>query len=189
MRKALLFLTVMLIGTFGFAKTRHLGNYSYINTDGEINIAVNAVVAAKNLNLKYLPFIAYMGCDVGSMAVVDRNSIVLVYQGKEYHMPTLKELRQNYNRDVMDMTLFAREIEHIFPSEMSNYKYQPWVDFFPARTEPRKLSPNDVTLTSSTGVKTKLYFKNPGIKKGDTAVLKMVDKKNPDIRGSITITF
>ncbi|NOY23239.1 MAG: hypothetical protein GXO70_06995 [Acidobacteria bacterium] len=189
MKKSLLFLMVLTLATFGFGKTRHLGNYSYINTDGAIHIAVNAAVAAKNLNRKYLPFIAYMGCAVGKMAVVERKSIVLEYKGNEYHLPTMKELRQNYNRDVMDMTLFAREIEHIFPSEMSNYRYQPWIDFCPARTEPRKLAPGDVTLTSSTGVKTKLYFKNPGIKKGDTAVLKVVDKKNPDINGSITIKF
>lgn len=189
MKKSILVLMVLGIATFGFGKTRHLGNYSYINTDGEINIAVNAAVAAKNLNLQYLPFIAYMGCDVGSMAVIDRKSVVLLYKGKAYHLPTMKELRQNYNRDVMDMTLFAREIEHIFPSEMSNYTYQPWVDFCPARTEPRKVPSTTVTLSSSTGVKTKLYFKNPGIKKGDTAVLKVVDKKNPDIKGSITITF
>ena len=189
MRKGLLTLVIFMVASLGFGKTRHLGNYSYINTDGEINIAVNAAVAAKNLNLQYLPFIAYMGCDVGSMAVVDRKSVVLMYKGKAYHLPTMKELRQNYNRDVMDMTLFAREIEHIFPSEMSNYRYQPWVDFCPARTEPRKVPSSTVTLTSSNGVKTKLYFKNPGIKKGDTAVLKVVDKKNPDIKGSITIKF
>ena len=189
MKKSILVLMVLGIATFGFAKTRHLGNYSYINTDGAINIAVNAVVAVKNPNREYLPFIAYMGADVGTMAVVERKSVVLVYNGKEYHLPALKELRQNYNRDVMDMTWFAKEIEHIFPSEMSNYRYQAWVDFCPARTEPRKLVADDVTLTSSNGVKTKLYFKNPGIKKGETAVLKMVDKKNPDINGSITIKF
>ncbi len=189
MKKLILFLMVLVFGTVGFSKTRHLGNYSYIDTDGAINIAVNAAVAAKNLNRKYIPLIAYMGADVGTMATVERKSIVLEYKGKEYHLPTMKELRQNYNRDVMDMTLFANEIEHIFPSEMSNYRYQPWIDFCPARTEPRKLAPGDVTLSSSTGVKTKLYFKNPGIKKGDTAILRVHDKKNPDIKGELTIQF
>lgn len=189
MKKLLIFTMVLAFATVGFGKTRHLGNYSYINTDGKINIAVNAAVAAKNLNRKYIPLIAYMGCDVGSMAVVERKSVVLEYKGKRYYLPSMKELRQNYDRDVMDMTLFAKEIEHIFPSEMSNYTFQPWVDFCPARTEPRKLAPAEVTLTPTIGVKTKLYFKNPGIKKGDTAVLKVVDKKNPDISGSITITF
>ncbi len=189
MKKSLIFLLVLGIATLGFAKTRHLGNYSYINTDGRINIAINAAVAAKNSDRDYLPFVVYMGTDSGTTAVVNRADIVLIYKNKIYHMPTFKELRQNYHQDVMDMTLFSREIEHIFPSEMSKYQFQANVDFFPARTEGNIVPSETVTITNTVGVRTKLYFKNPGIKKGGKVILKIRDTKNPDINGEITITF
>ncbi|NOZ13294.1 MAG: hypothetical protein GXO69_06550 [Acidobacteria bacterium] len=189
MKKSLIVLLVLGIATLGLAKTRHLGNYSYINTDGKINIAVNAAVAAKNLNRTYLPFVAYLGTDSKITAVVNRSDIVLIYKGKTYHMPTFRELRQNYHRDVMDMTLFSRETEHIFPSDMSKYQFQTNVDFFPARTEGNIVPSEMVTVSDTLGVRTKLYFKNPGIKKGEKAILKIRDSKNPDINGEITITF
>ncbi len=188
MRKSLLVLMVLTLATFGFAKTRNLGNYSFINTDGGINIAVNAVVAAKNLDREYLPFIAYMGTDSGVQATIARKDVVLVYKGKEYHMPTLKELRQNYHKDILDMTMFARETEHIFPSDMSVYTYQRRVDFFPSRNS-GVVASEQMSISYTIGARTKLYFKNPGIKKGDTAVLKVRDVNNPNISGSITIQF
>ncbi len=187
MRKLLALIAVMFTLS-SFAGTRHLGNYSYINTDGKINIAVNAVVAAKFSNKSYLPFILYLGADKNVEAQIDRSTVVLIYKGKTYHMPSFKEWRQNYNEDVYDLALFSKETEHIFPSEMDIYTFQKDVDFFPARNE-RTTVTNVITVTYRIGAVTKVYFKNPGIKKGDTAIIKVFDKKNKDIYGEVEIKF
>ena len=39
------------------------------------------------------------------------------------------------------------------------------------------------------GVRTKVYFKNPGFKKGDKVTFKAVDKKDPRLSGSVEVVF
>ncbi len=187
--KKLFAIILMLSFVFmGSAKTRHLGNFSYINTDGPINIAVNAVVAVKFNKKAYLPFILYLGGDKGVNATIDRKSIVMEYNGKTYHLPSYKEWRENYNEDVYDLSLFSREPEHIFPSEMDIYQFQTNVDFFPARNEGVTIT-NVLSISYRIGAVTKVYFKNPGIKRGDTIKIKVFDKDNKSIYGEIEIKF
>ncbi len=188
MRKVLALILVMFMAVGGFAKSRHLGNFSYINTDGPINIAVNAVVAVKFNKKAYLPFILYLGGDKGVSATIDRSSVVMEYKGKTYHLPSYKEWRENYNEDVYDLSLFSREPEHIFPSEMDIYQFQTNVDFFPARNEGVTVT-NVLSVSYRIGAVTKVYFKNPGIKRGDTVKIKVFDKNNKSIYGEVEIKF
>ena len=188
MRKVLALILVMFMAVGGFAKSRHLGNFSYINTDGPINIAVNAVVAVKFNKKTYLPFILYLGGDKGVSATIDRSSVVMEYKGKTYHLPSYKEWRENYNEDVYDLSLFSREPEHIFPSEMDIYQFQTNVDFFPARNEGVTVT-NVLSVSYRIGAVTKVYFKNPGIKRGDTVKIKVFDKNNKSIYGEVEIKF
>ncbi|WP_201328298.1 hypothetical protein [Thermotomaculum hydrothermale] len=188
MRKLLIIILAVAFTFAGFAKTRHLGDFSYINTDGPINVAVNAVVAVKFNKKKYLPFILYLGTDKGVTANIDRNSIVMEYKGRIYHLPSYKEWRKNYNEDVYDLSLFSREPEHVFPSEMSIYQFQTDVDFFPARNEGLKIG-NLLSISYRIGAVTKVYFKNPGIKRGDTIKIKIFDKDNKSIYGEVEIKF
>ncbi len=188
MKRLAVILIFLILAFGGFAKTRHLGNYSYINTDGPINIAVNAVVAVKFNKKAYLPFILYLGGDKGVNATIDRNSIVMEYEGKIYHLPSYREWRENYNEDVYDLSLFSKEPEHVFPSEMDIYKFQTDVDFFPARNEGVTVT-NVLSISYRIGAVTKVYFKNPGVKKGDTVKIKVFDRKNKKIYGEVEIKF
>ncbi len=188
MKKFLVAVLITVFAVSGFAKTRHLGNFSYINTDGKINIAVNAVVAVKFNKKTYLPFILYLGGDKGVNATIDRNSIVMEYKGKVYHLPSYKEWRKNYNEDVYDLSLFSKESEHIFPSEMDIYQFQTNVDFFPARNEGVPIA-NVLSISYRVGAITKVYFKNPGIKRGDVIKIKVFDKNDKSIYGEVEIKF
>ena len=188
MKKLLAVILILSMAFSGFSKTRHLGNFSYINTDGPINIAVNAVVAVKFNNKAYLPFILYLGGDKGVQATIDRNSIIMEYKGKTYHLPSYQEWRKNYNEDVYDLSLFSKEPEHIFPSDMDIYQFQTNVDFFPARNEGTTVA-NVLSISYRVGAVTKVYFKNPGIKRGDVIKIKVFDKNNKSIYGSIEIKF
>jgi hypothetical protein len=40
-----------------------------------------------------------------------------------------------------------------------------------------------------TGFRTKIYFKNPGFKKGDKVMFKVWDKKNPKLSGEVSIVI
>jgi hypothetical protein len=68
---------------------------------------------------------------------------------------------------------------------MHHLRFQSRYDFFPQRTEPTRIV-NEIEITDLVGFATWAYFKNPGFQVGDTVVLKVVDKTNPDVWGSVT---
>jgi len=43
--------------------------------------------------------------------------------------------------------------------------------------------------TFNLGFRTRLYFKNPGFKKGDEIVITVKDDKNPELTGSCAVKF
>ncbi len=187
-RLLLSFLIMIGLTSTAMAETRHLGNYSYIDTDHPLLIAVNASVAAKHTSKGYLPLVAYIGGDHGVTATLNHASFTLIYKGQEIPLPSLKELRTDYNQDVMDLTILSKETEHVFPSEMSRFDYQKRVDFFPARNQ-SFVAAEEATVNWKQGLRTKLYFKNPGIEKGDTAILQIVPEGKPDLTSKIEIKF
>ena len=184
---------ILLFAVAGFivpamAGTRHLGNYSFINTDGPFKIAVNASVAARNLDRDYLLFVMYVGTGPGIRTTVYRDDITMIFGDKEIKLPTLGDFRKQYNRDVQDMVILSHETEHIFPSEMSNFEFQKHVDLFPARNQTLVVS-DEFSVNSKTGCRTKLYFKKPGIQKGDTVILRIQSKEDPNLKSELAITF
>lgn len=187
-RLILSFLIMIGLTASAMAETRHLGNYSYIDTDSPLLIAVNASVAAKRLSKDYLPLVVYIGGDHGVTATLNRASFTLVYQDQKIALPSLKELRTSYNQDVMDLTILSKETEHIFPSEMSRFDYQKRVDFFPARNQSFVVA-EEATVNWKQGLRTKLYFQNPGIEKGDTATLQITPEGQPDLTSKIEFKF
>ena len=44
-------------------------------------------------------------------------------------------------------------------------------------------------MYSFTGFRTKVYFKNPGFKKGDKVTFRVWDKKDPKISGEIEVVL
>jgi hypothetical protein len=68
---------------------------------------------------------------------------------------------------------------------MHHLRFQSAYDFFPQRTENTMII-NETEITGLIGFATWVYFANPGFKVGDSVVIKVVDKENPDIWGSVS---
>jgi len=87
---ALLFLSVAVS-----AQTIDLGQGAYANDQDPIMLAVDAGVAGRILDSPYVMFVVYMASrDQKRNISVHRKDVTLVYNGQEYQMPSLKELRK-----------------------------------------------------------------------------------------------
>jgi hypothetical protein len=190
MRKTVLSVLLFIFTITAFSQTRDLGMKSFINTDGQIKVAVKAFVSTKYLqNKKYLPFAVFAGCKSGSKATITRDDIVMIYNGKEYKMPNLKEFRKNYNEDRADLQYLKLTPNNIFPSEMGVYKFQRDVNFFPPRGSKKMFFTKQASITFRIGLASIVYFPNPGVKKGDKVVIKITDSKDKTIKGEVTVEF
>ncbi len=104
-------------------------------------------------------------------------------------MPSLEERRKEYKAAKTDLAQYlALGKETLVLSQLRNYRFQWDLDFFPVLgREPR---PTDQgSFAGPIGFKTKLYFKNPGFKKGDELVIKVTDSKNPSLTGSCAVVL
>jgi len=190
MKKILILIIILITANFGFTQTRNLGMKSFINTDGEIKIAVKAFVSTKYLAEKaYLPFAIFVGCKSKVRATIERNDVVMVFKGKEYYMPTIKDFRKEYKDDRADLKYLTLTPQNIFPSEMGIYTYQKDVTFFPPRGAKKLFFTNKASINFRTGLASIVYFKNPGVKVGDEVIIKVSDHEDKTITGEITIKF
>jgi len=116
----------------------------------------------------YVMFVIYMAAkNQNQDIVVGRDTIVMVHQGNEYKMPSFKELRENYKGEIRDID-FYRHLgkEGIISSWVRLYKFSPKSGFLPPNTQSAPLSVDEASMYSFVGFRTKIYFKNPGFKKG-----------------------
>jgi hypothetical protein len=60
-------------------------------------------------------------------------------------------------------------------------------DFFPVLGRMAQSITNKGSMAGVVGFRTTLYFKNPGFKTGDTLVIKVRDKKNPELVGAVAV--
>jgi hypothetical protein len=183
----------LLLCTFVYAQempaTEDLGMGAFSNERGPILLAVDAALVDFQLERPYIMFVFYMASkSPGQDIVVSRDTITMVYQGQEYKMPTVKELRSNYKGEIHDVD-FYRHLgkEGIISSWMRFYNFPQRADFFPSNTMGSTLAVNEGSMYSFTGFRTKVYFKNPGFKKGDKVTFKVWDKKDPKIASQIDI--
>ena len=181
---------LLLIGSLAMllpAQTIDLGSNVFFNNEGAINIAADAGIASRYLDSPYVMFVLYMGVDEKVAATIRRDDVILVYQDKEYKMPSIKELRANYNQDNRDQSVYDQlGKETLVLSEMRIYRFQWDYDFFPARNQNIRVT-DEGDMRNIIGFKTKVYFKNPGFKKGDALVIKVKDKKDPEIWGAVAV--
>ena len=174
-----------------FAQTEDLGMGAFANEQGPILIAVDAAMADLMLDSPYVMFVAYLAAkDQNQSFVVDRNDVVMVYNGREYHLPTVKELRENYSRGIHDLD-FYRHLgkEGLIASWARFYNFTLQADFFPTLNLNSPLPVERGSMSGFIGFTTKLYFKNPGFKKGDKLMIKVRDKKNPQLTGEVEVTI
>ena len=171
------------------AQTEHLGQHVYYNSEGGINIAVDAGLAVQRLDSPYVPFALYVGGDEGINATIHRNDVILIHNGQEYRMPDIKTFRSEYRFDIRDQRYydsFAGGIESLVSSYMNQYEFQWELDFFPSRSS-GKLVTDEISFSPHIALISGTYFKNPGFKVGDTVIIKVTDKKDPNISGSVTV--
>ena len=173
----------------GWAQTTELGENVYSSEEGPINIAVNSGVAARKLDSPYLMFMLYMGADDGVSATITPKDIVLVHRDRTYNMPALDELRKTYRDDSRDMRLYSNlTLAPMYSSRLRFLLYDDRKDFFPTRRE-GTIPIREASVNSRIGFRTKAYFPNPGIQPGDSIVILVRDKDDPDIWGSVAVEF
>lgn len=182
---------ILTISVAASAQTQNLGLGAFSADQGPILIAVDAAMADRMIDSPYVMFVAYLAAkDQNLNIVVDRSDVVMVYEGREYRLPTVKELRDNYRGGIRDLD-FYRHLgkEGIIASwvRFYNFNFAQGADFFPTLGGP--LSVERGSMSGIIGFATKLYFKNPGFKKGDRLTIKVRDKKNPQLEGAVEVTI
>ena len=168
--------------------TESYGQGVFANSYGPIKLVVDASVAIKNIKSPYVMFIVYMAAgQEGQNIVVHRDDITLIYQGQEYKMPSVKELRQNYHRQVRDTNLYQiGGREGLASTWVRFYKFPTNMDFFPLQAS-SSAPADECLLTGNIGFRTRCYFKNPGFKKGDEVIIRVTAKDDPNLSNEVTV--
>lgn len=179
---------LFLLCAAAYGQTQDLGMGAFANEHGEILLAVDASLVDFQINSPYVMFVMYMAAkDQNKDIVVGRDTVVMVYQGNEYKMPSFSELREKYKGEIHDID-FYRHLgkEGIISSWIRFYNFPQGVDFFPPLTlRNTSLAVDEGSMYGFWGFRTKAYFKNPGFKKGDKVTFKVWDKKDPKISGEV----
>lgn len=183
----LLFISALI--TTASAQTRDLGQGVFFNSEGAIVLAADASLAISKIKSPYIMFMMFMGTNGNARIAVSRNDVVMVYKGQEYKMPSLKEFRKAYQETNKDMDLYSRlGKESLIASQMRFLVFElSQGDFFPNTGMNPQTSTDEGQFYSNQGFRTKFYFKNPGFQKGDEIILKVKDKKDPELSGSVAV--
>jgi len=170
-------------------QTQDMGQGVFYSDQGDVVMAVDAVVANLKLDKPYVMFMAYMGASGNASIKVRREDVTMIHNGQEYKMPTVKELNSNYNGGQNDWTLYERSgKESLILSRMRYWRYQSGTDFFPLLSRDI-MAVSEGSMAGDLGFRTRLYFKNPGFKKGDEIVIQVKDRSNPEVSGSCAVKF
>jgi hypothetical protein len=195
MRVLKIFLLILVFATAVYAqeqaKTEDLGLGAFANEHGAILLAVDASLVDFNIDAPYSMFIVYMASKNQNQEItVYRDGVVMIYNGHEYHMPPLKELRDKYSGALHDLD-FYRHLgkEGLISSWVRFYNFPQRDNFFPPLGMRAPLAVDQASLYSFHGFRTPCYFKNPGFKKGDKLTIRVVDKKNPQLMGECEVVL
>jgi hypothetical protein len=181
----------MLLCAAAYGQTEDLGMGAFASERGPILIAVDAALVDFQINSPYVMLVFYMASkNQNKDIVVGRDTISMIYQGQEYKMATVKELRDNYKGTIHDVD-FYRHLgkEGIISAWVRFYNFPQRADFFPPLTLRGTLAVDEGSMYGFTGFRTKVYFKNPGFKKGDKVTFKVWDKKDPNITGQVDVVL
>jgi hypothetical protein len=170
-------------------QTQDMGQGVFYSDVGDVVMAVDAVVANRKLDKPYVMFMLYMGTSGNSSIKIKREDVTMIYNGQEFKMPTVKELNASYNGGQNDWTLYERSgKESLILSRMRYWRYQTGTDFFPLLSR-NIMAVGEGSMAGDLGFRTRLYFKNPGFKKGDEIVIQVKDQSNPELSGSCAVKF
>jgi len=116
----------------GAAQTVNPGQHVFINDEGAFTFVIDAALAVEKINSPYILFIAYFVSDGGGSFEVNREDVVMIYNEREYSMPSYKEWRKEYTGGRGDMMLASRlGKETLGLSRLRHYYFPNDSDFFP----------------------------------------------------------
>jgi hypothetical protein len=181
---------LLFVAATAVPQTLSLGQGIFYNSEGAILIAVDAGVAIRKINSPYVMFRAFMAATGGEDIAVDRADVVMIYKDAEYRMPVYKEFQKAYSARQSDLNMYRNlGKESLALSPMRNFRFPSSSDFFPVFGETSARLTNEGSMAGNIGFMTTLYFKNPGFKKGDTLVIKVSDKKRPELMGAVAVVL
>ena len=188
MRLAKISLFILILAAAAYAQTEDLGMGAFANDKSDILLAVDANLALTALDKPYILFVVFMAAKSQNQEIdVDRNSVVLIWNGQEYKMPSLEQWRKEYKGDVWDVTRYRQTAkEGIISSWIRLYDFPSSGDFFPSLQARSQMKTDVGSMYSNQGFWSKCYFKNPGLKKGDTITLRVTAKNKPELKGEVT---
>ena len=184
-------LLVLFLCAAAYGQTEDLGMGAFASEHGPILLAVDAALVDFQMDSPYVMFVVYMASkNQNQDIVVGRDTIVMVYQGQEYKMATFKELRDNYKGTIHDID-FYRHLgkEGIISAWVRFYNFPQRADFFPPLSLRGTLAVDEGSMYGFTGFRTKVYFKNPGFKKGDKVTFKVWGKNNPNVASQLNVVL
>jgi hypothetical protein len=182
-------LVALVLAAAAHAQTKDLGLGAFSNESGPILMAVDAALVNQAVDSPYAMFVLFMAArDTNTSITVAAKDVVMVYKGREYRMPSLGELRQDYGGTIRDLDFYRRlGREGIIASWVRLYQFPDDHNFFPPLTFRSTLAVTEGHMTAFDGFMTPLYFKNPGFAKGDRLTIKVRDVKNPEITGECEV--
>jgi len=182
---------LLVVWATAYSQTKDLGLGAFANDKGPIMLAVDVSVVDLELKSPYLMFVLYMAAaKEGEDFMIGRNNVVMIYQGKEYKMPSIADLRKNYKAEIRDINLYRHlGKEGIVSSWRRFYRFPRRYDFYPPVTIGAPLPVDEGYMDDFIGFRTKAYFKNPGLKKGDKLTIKVSDKNKPQITGECDVVI
>lgn len=190
MRLIRLLLLLSIISVIVLPQTKHLGQGVFYNDQGAINLAVDAGLAMQKWDSPYVPFVLYMGTDQAS-ATVPKEKVFLIYGDNTYTLPDLKVFREEYKQDRQDYRAYNQIYmgqESLVMTHFRDYEFDWDRDFFPPRGSGH-IAASQAGINNLIAFKSFVYFKNPGFKKGDQLLIKVVDGKNDEIFGACAVVI
>ncbi len=176
-----------MVAGLAYADTENLGMGAFANTDGEILVAVDAALVNRNLDNPYVMFVLFAAAKDRPITV-SRDDVVMVHNGREYSLPSVRELRRDYGGVLRDLEFYRRlGKEGLIASWVRLYEFPEQTNFFPPLGLGSELAVERISAYSMVGFETALYFKNPGFSKGDRILIKIRDHKNPAVKGECEI--
>jgi hypothetical protein len=184
-------LIALVLSAAAYPQTSDLGMGAFSNEKGAILVAVDAAMINRAIDSPYVMFVVFLAAkDQGRSISVAAKDVIMVYKGQEYPMPTVKELRANYRGGIRDLD-FYRHLgkEGINTSWARLYEFPEKANFFPPLTLTSTLAVDEGHMVAFNGFLSPLYFKNPGFAKGDRLIIKVRDKKNPELAGECEVVL
>ena len=184
-------LSVLILAAAVYPQTQSLGMGAFASENGAILLTIDAGLVNRKIDSPYVMFFAFMGAKDQSQSLsVAAKDVVMVYKGKEYSLPTVKDLRENYKGGIRDLDLYERlGKEGVIASWMRMYDFPDDANYFPVLGRGIDMATNIGHMFGHYGFQTPLYFKNPGFAKGDTLTIKVKDARNAQLTGECEIVL